>query len=70
LPVETRGIQRDRHALDRPSQALSRRPRGWALHPSRLGLRSDLGRIAEDLGFEVGMFAGSSASLAVLSAPT
>ena len=26
-------------------------------------------RIAEDLGFEIGMFAGSTASLAVLGAP-
>ena len=34
-----------------------------------VGVRSISARIAEDLGFEVGMFAGSTASLTVLGAP-
>jgi carboxyvinyl-carboxyphosphonate phosphorylmutase len=56
--------------LDRPSQALSRRPRGRrCIHPGSV-FDPISARIAEDLGFEVGMFAGSTASLAVLGAPT
>ena len=42
---------------------------GERLHPSGLGLDAISARIAEELGFEVGMFAGSIASFTVLGAP-
>ena len=56
------------HWTDR-RQRFPRDARGRSIHPGSV-FDPISARIAEELGFEVGMFAGSIASFTVLGAPT